>query len=470
MLSLKLTVVTALALLVSSVVKASTIPNGRVDLIARHNTCPGTNSTFVTTHNGQFFIGGQTFFFFGTNAYWLQSLSDGDIDLVFSTMSDNGIQVVRTWAFNDVAQAPNGRPYFQILSKGKQTINEGPSGLQRLDKVVAIAKKYGIRLILTMTNNWTSKPNPNIPPGTLSNDFGGMDLYVDAFSPGGTHDEFYTNGKIISAFKNYIQHVVSRYSKDPTVMAWEIANDPRCGSSTQPSSRCNTHTITSWVNDISGFIKSIDSKHLVTAGDGGFYCLDCPKLYSPLPPTPPSAGSALDGSFGVDTEDILAVHCIDFGSFQLFPDQADYGTFASQASFLVNSIATGSSWISRHVATGTSLSKPSALLAFGMVLKDNFSQFVPVNASTSSSVSLHCSQGGLSADEGNYAAIAFSTSGFNNDLGGLLNYQWSQDNLTGDSPLSRRVTQRTPNDGFQNGPYSTSQVTSGVTASQNFHL
>ncbi|TFK62668.1 glycoside hydrolase, partial [Pluteus cervinus] len=172
MLSLKLTVVTALALLVSSVVKASTIPSGRVDLIARHDTGPDTNSTFVTTNNGQFFIGGQTFFFSGTNAYWLQSLSDGDIDLVFSMMSDNGIQVVRTWAFSDVAQAPNGRPYFQILSKGTQTINEGPSGLQRLDKVVAIAKKYGIRLILTMTNNWTSKPNPNIPPGTLSNDFG----------------------------------------------------------------------------------------------------------------------------------------------------------------------------------------------------------------------------------------------------------------------------------------------------------
>ncbi|TFK71633.1 glycoside hydrolase [Pluteus cervinus] len=459
--------------LLFSFAKASTIPGA---LVARNNT-GGSNSTFVTTHDGKFFVGSQPFFFSGTNAYWLQSLGDADIDLTFSTMSQNGIKVVRTWAFNDVTQAPQGLQYFQILANGTQTINDGASGLQRLDSVVNTAKKYGIRLILTLTNNWTSKPNPNIPPLTLSNDFGGMDLYVDAFSPGGTHDEFYTNGKIISAFKNYIQHVVSRYCTDPTVMAWEIANDPRCGSSTQPSSSCNTHTITSWVNEISGYIKSIDSKHLITAGDGGFYCLSCPKLYSPLPPTPPSSGSALDGSFGIDTEDILAIPCIDFGSFQLFPDQADYGTFTPQTSFLINSIATGSEWIGSHVATGTSLGKPVSLLAYGLVLKDNFSQFVPVNASTSSTNFLHGSTGGVSADEGNYAQVAWATSGFNGAIGGLLNYQWTQEGLSGASALSRRQTNTTqasgrtsPNDGYTNGPYSTNQVTSQAQAANNFVL
>ena len=85
------------------------------------------------------------------------------------------------------------------------------------------------------------------------------------------------------------------------------------------------------------YIKTLDSNHLVTAGyfdflwhprpdcwcsslnlsDGGFYCLGCPKLYAKQQATQPSPllpGHSFDGSYGVDTEDILASPCIDFGS------------------------------------------------------------------------------------------------------------------------------------------------------------
>ncbi|TFK71218.1 glycoside hydrolase family 5 protein [Pluteus cervinus] len=459
---------TAFVLLLSlSPAKAWFIPPVGRSLVPRQSIT--NDSTFVTATNGEFFIGPQTFFFSGTNAYWLQSLNDVDIDLTFSTMVTNDIKVVRTWAFNDVAQVPQGLQYFQVLSDGKQTFNDGPNGLQRLDQVVKTAAKYGIRLVLTLTNNWTSKPNPSIAPLTLSSDFGGMDVYLQAFSPGGTHDEFYTNTEIISAFKAYIQHVISRYADDPTIMAWEIANDPRCGSSILPSNNCNTHTITNWVDEISSFIKGIDKKHLVTAGDAGWYCLRCPKLFSHLPPTPPRAGSALDGSFVVDTEDIIAVPGIDFGSFQLFPDQADYGTFASQGSFLINSITTGNGWISEHVNTSTSLNKPASLLAYGILLQTNFAQFVPVNASNSATDFLHGSTGGVSDEEGNYAQIAWSISSFNGVLGGVLNYQWTQHNLTGtssgNSSLSRRDTTTSPGDGYVNGP-----ITSLAQGARSFAL
>jgi len=40
----------------------------------------------------------------------------------------------------------------------------------------------------------------------------------------------------------------------------------RCASTVPASSSCNTQTITKWVVDISNFIKTLDSKHLVTAG------------------------------------------------------------------------------------------------------------------------------------------------------------------------------------------------------------
>lgn len=56
---------------------------------------------------------------------------------------------------------------------------------------------------------------------------GGMDAYVRQHGKSLHHDEFYTDEKIISLFKNYTTNVVSRYVNSPAVFGWELANDPR---------------------------------------------------------------------------------------------------------------------------------------------------------------------------------------------------------------------------------------------------
>ena len=150
--------------------------------------------------------------------------------------------------------------------------------MQRLDKLVATAEKYGVKLLLTLTNNWnpartessgafSRRDDGGLPRGYLSNDYGryrffmqyliltrisagGMDLYVRALHDGGTHDSFYTDPVIISAFKNYLAHVIPRYANSPAVLGWELGSDLRCSSTLPASSACNTHTITNWVADI----------------------------------------------------------------------------------------------------------------------------------------------------------------------------------------------------------------------------
>jgi mannan endo-1,4-beta-mannosidase len=80
----------------------------------------------------------------------------------------------------DVTEVPEQGFYFQLIANGTATINTGPNGLQRLDKVLEIAAQHGIRIIFSLTNNWNpiakkssaSGSAPPLPRNFLSNDYG----------------------------------------------------------------------------------------------------------------------------------------------------------------------------------------------------------------------------------------------------------------------------------------------------------
>lgn len=167
--------------------------------------------------------------------------------------------------------------------------------------MVAIAKRYGLRLIVTLTDNWS--------------DYDGMhmDYYVTQFNPGGTHDTFYTNNEIISAYQNFIKQFVGRYVYEPTIMAWELANEPRCsGSTSSASAACDPSgaTINAWAKTISAYIKSISPNHLVGLGDEGWFQQTDMTSYP----------SSFVPNVGIDFVKNLAISTLDFGTFHLYPE------------------------------------------------------------------------------------------------------------------------------------------------------
>jgi mannan endo-1,4-beta-mannosidase len=72
-------------------------------------------------------------------------------------------------------------------------------------------------------------------------------------------------------FKKHIQFILERtnsltkqkYVNDNTIMAWEIANEPRVWT------KENEPFFTSWLNDVVNFIKDLDKNHLITTGSEG---------------------------------------------------------------------------------------------------------------------------------------------------------------------------------------------------------
>ncbi|KAF8320837.1 mannanase [Clavulina sp. PMI_390] len=299
-------------------------------------TSSGGTSTvtgFVKTSGTSFTLNGSKYHAVGTNGYWIAQWTN-DITQAFSDIAAAGYTTVRTLGFNDVTSANEVGTYYQVWANGVGTLNTGSNGLQVFDTVIATAKSFGIRLIVTLTNNWS--------------DYGGMDVYVSQIVGSGQyHDVFYTNTAVQAAYKKYAAGFVGRYVNEPGIMAWELANEPRCaGSSTSASPTCNSTTIYTWAATMSAYIKSIDSNHLVAIGDEGFINNSSSPIY------------VYNGDgIGIDFVRNLGISTLDFGTFHMYPQS--WGESADPGGF-------GNQWITDHATAMKNANKPVIVEEFGV--------------------------------------------------------------------------------------------------------
>ncbi|WFE24327.1 cellulase family glycosylhydrolase [Solwaraspora sp. WMMD937] len=334
-------------LLTAAAVPAQAAPPAHHPGHPGHPGTPGTPTAgFVTRHGDDLKLDGRKFRFAGSNNYYLMYKSPTMVDDVFADAKAAGFTVLRTWGFLDIGNAdgsdsvagPADGVYFQYFDGERPAYNDGPDGLQRLDYVLAAAREAGIKLVVPLTNNWR--------------DFGGMDQYV-RWRGGQYHDDFYTDPVIRGWYKDWISHVLNRtntitgvrYKDDPTVMTWELGNEPRCkGSGVYPQSPdCATDTLTAWADEMTRHVKSIAPRQLVSVGDEGFFCDD-----------PTSADWTINCGEGVDSVALSRLPAVDVVSYHLYPDH--WGKDA----------AWGAEWITRHAHEAKKVRKPVMLGEFGI--------------------------------------------------------------------------------------------------------
>src|SRR5665647_2232330 len=306
------------------------------------NAGPGTE--FVSRDGATFMLDGKPFAFAGTNNYRPMFSGTEIVDKIMAATADNHFQVLRTWAFNDIGRQDgtdsvdpsNTTKYFHYWDGKQPAFNDSEDGLKMLDYVIASAKKHNVKLILPLVNNWGP--------------FGGMDQYV-RWAGLTYHSDFYTDAKVRQWYKDWATHLLNRvntvtgvkYKDDPTIMAWELANEPRCDASgaLKASPDCKTDTITAWAKEMSTFVRSVDGNHLIGLGDEGFIC------------DPARNDWTLDCSQGVDARAIAALDNIDMVGLHLYPD------------FWKHDPAWSTDYINKHLAIGTELKKPVFLGEFG---------------------------------------------------------------------------------------------------------
>jgi hypothetical protein len=127
-----------------------------------------------------------------------------------------------------------------VLAPGK--FNE--EAFQTLDRILAVANRKGIRLIIPLVDNWKW--------------MGGVPQYA-AFR-GKEPAAFWSDPELIADFKKTIEHVVNRtnsitgipYKKDRAILGWETGNE--------------IDATPEWTHQIASYVKQLDPNHLVVDG------------------------------------------------------------------------------------------------------------------------------------------------------------------------------------------------------------
>lgn len=198
---------------------------------------------YITADGTKLMDGQNEFSIKGVNSYDLAYQSNRSIDATFRELHAAGVNTIRFWMFGD-GNANGFQPSAGVLNEDR---------LKTTDYIFAEAHTYQIRLLPTLTNNWS--------------DYGGMDQYrAWAGDTAAAHDDFYTNPVAVSLYKNYINHILTRrntingitYANDSAVAAWDIANEPRVDNPSDVGAEA------AWINAIAQYTKSVDPNHLVT--------------------------------------------------------------------------------------------------------------------------------------------------------------------------------------------------------------
>lgn len=329
----------------------------------------GVPNGFAYTQGTRFMLDGSPFYYAGTNCYYLTFKSQEAVDSVFKDAEAMGLKVIRVWGNLDVGVKTGttdseGKPvftnnndgpgekdgiYFQYFDKdlGKPVINEGKDGLQKLDYALYQAEKHGIKLLITFTNYWDA--------------FGGMGQYVkwaqELGITGLKKDDFYTNETLKGWYKDYVNGLLNhtnpytgrKLKDEPSVFAWELANEPRCNTDAQ----CKDNILYNWAKEMSEYVKSVDPNHMVALGDEGFY--NKPYGYYNEYTT---SNYAFYGAEGVDFEKLMTIDTLDFGTPHLYLDQWGMKHTGTGQDDLL--------WFKIHGETCAELGKPVILEEFGL--------------------------------------------------------------------------------------------------------
>lgn len=319
---------------------------------------------FVRVEKGRFMIGKKDYYYIGTN-FWYGAIlgsegTGGDRNRLLKEldfMQSKGITNLRILVGADGDSRVNKvEPPLQV-SPGVYN----KELLAGLDFLLAEMAKRNMHAVLYLTNAWEWS--------------GGYSQYlewagcgkapvpsVDGWNTFTAYvQQFVVNEKSKELFDQHVSFIIGRtnqytqvkYSDDPTIMSWQIANEPRAFS---PE---NKEAFAQWICHVAALIKSIDKNHLVSTGSEGM--------------------AGCEGDIDL-WEKIHANPVFDYANIHIWPNNWGWIDKNAPQVSIENARKNSLEYIDKHCILARKHEKPVVLEEFGYP-RDNF-HFIPGTPTT----------------------------------------------------------------------------------------
>lgn len=237
-------------------------------------------SGFVKVQGRHFLLDGKPYYFAGANLWYGMYLGSpgktGDrarLVKELDQLASEGVLNLRVLAISEASALK--RAVTPSVMRRPNHVDE--TLWQGLDFLLDEMAKRDMKAVLYLNNFWQWS--------------GGMSQYAAWFNkkpvldPDVTGDwnsfmdnsaSFYREPKAQEAFRFAIRQLTTRknsvngraYSDDPTIMSWQLANEPRPGS--DANAKPHFDVFTKWIDETSGYIRKLAPKQLVSTGNEGW--------------------------------------------------------------------------------------------------------------------------------------------------------------------------------------------------------
>ncbi len=236
-------------------------------------------SGFVSVKGRHFQLDGKPYYYAGANLWYGMYLGSpgktGDrarLARELDQLASQGVMNLRVLAVSEASTLK--RAVTPAVVQGPMQIDD--TLWQGLDYLLDQMARRDMKAVLYVNNFWQWS--------------GGMSSYLawstgkPAMDPDATGDwngfmensaSFYRDAKAQEAFRFTLKKLLTRkngvngraYRDDPTIMAWQLANEPRPG---KDGNSTYFGAFTKWIDDTAGYIKTLAPKQLVSTGNEGW--------------------------------------------------------------------------------------------------------------------------------------------------------------------------------------------------------
>jgi mannan endo-1,4-beta-mannosidase len=308
---------------------------------------------YVKVSGEQFLRDGKPYTFLGTNFWYGLNLGStgegGDRDRLIRELDRLAAMGVKNLRVMAGSEGPDDQPYRMLPSLQTAPGKYNEDVLKGLDFLLAEMAKRDMVAIMCMNNfwNWSGGMGQYLvwagaadsipyPPPAPGGDWGRYQEFTA---------QFYSNEKAMKMFDDHLRFIITRtnsitgkpYREDPTIMSWELANEPRGVN--------NKDAFAAWVDKTSGLIKSLDSNHLVTTG---------------------SEGNTSSDFAGTDMVKDHAYKHIDYATIHIWVQNWGYYDPAKADSTYGPALAYAKQYMTDHLARAAALGKPVVLEEYGI--------------------------------------------------------------------------------------------------------